>query len=348
MKNRYRMFRRGSRFYVQDNETGKQSSLGTSDSREALRLLVARNDSYRAPELNLAIARTHLIAKDAQLAARTWDAVMDEMSTHGRESTKTRCQRAMKDEALVPLRNKPILETGASEFLAVLRQGTRSTNHYLRRMHNLALGLGWLLSPVLHAKHWPVIHSIPRRGITANEHQLITSSEINSERKLYYELLWETGGSQSDVVALGAENIDWKSRVLSYQRKKLELDSVPAQISIGPRLESLLKQFPSQGAFFPVWSKTRDKDRSAEFRRRCRVLKLEGISLHSYRYAWAERACSLGYPERYAMANLGHSSRAVHRYYSKAARVVCPPLETYEKPNEKPNKNLSSEAPTAA
>jgi hypothetical protein len=76
----------------------------------------------------------------------------------------------------------------------------------------------------------------------------------------------------------------------------------------------------------------KDKDRSAEFCRRCRVCGIKGISLHSYRYAWAERAYEAGIPERFAQAALGHSSIAVHHAYARKAYVVCPPLEI---PNDK-------------
>jgi len=55
------------------------------------------------------------------------------------------------------------------------------------------------------------------------------------------------------------------------------------------------------------------------------------VSLHSYRYAWAERAKTVGYPERYAQEALGHKSKAVHRAYAKKARVELPSLESYEK-----------------
>jgi hypothetical protein len=36
----------------------------------------------------------------------------------------------------------------------------------------------------------------------------------------------------------------------------------------------------------------------------------EAISLHSYRYAWAERAKTVEMPERFAPQALGHSSKA--------------------------------------
>lgn len=59
-------------------------------------------------------------------------------------------------------------------------------------------------------------------------------------------------------------------------------------------------------------------------------LGIIGVSLHSYRYGWAERALANGYPERFAQAALGHKSRAVHHTYAKKGEAVCPSLEDYE------------------
>ncbi len=58
---------------------------------------------------------------------------------------------------------------------------------------------------------------------------------------------------------------------------------------------------------------------------------LAGLTLHSYRYAWAERARTAGYPERFAQEALGHKSKAVHAAYARKARVELPALEDYEK-----------------
>ena len=60
-------------------------------------------------------------------------------------------------------------------------------------------------------------------------------------------------------------------------------------------------------------------------------LGIKGISLHSYRYAWAERALKCGYPERFAQQALGHNSKAVHHAYSKHAEVTVPSLDDWEK-----------------
>ena len=64
---------------------------------------------------------------------------------------------------------------------------------------------------------------------------------------------------------------------------------------------------------------------------RCVGLKIKGVTLHSYRYAWAERAKKAGYPERFAQEALGHNSKAVHRAYARRAQVELPSLGEYEK-----------------
>ena len=82
-------------------------------------------------------------------------------------------------------------------------------------------------------------------------------------------------------------------------------------------------------------------DRATEFRSRCRQLGISGVTLHSYRYAWAERAKTVvGYPERFAQEALGHNSKAVHRAYAKRALMKIPSLEDYE---QKPT-NMNSAA----
>jgi integrase len=57
----------------------------------------------------------------------------------------------------------------------------------------------------------------------------------------------------------------------------------------------------------------------------------KGVSLHSYRYSWAERAKKAGMPERFAMQALGHSSKAFAWAYSKKALVVVPSLENLKR-----------------
>jgi integrase len=55
-----------------------------------------------------------------------------------------------------------------------------------------------------------------------------------------------------------------------------------------------------------------------------------GVTLHSYRYAWAERAKCCGYPARFTQEALGHNSKAVHRAYARQAKVIVPSWDEYE------------------
>ena len=104
----------------------------------------------------------------------------------------------------------------------------------------------------------------------------------------------------------------------------------PPQIRFGKEVEEILAALPQVGPLFPYLQKVRASDRATEFKQRCVGLGIQGVSLHSYRYAWAERAKICGYPERFAQLALGHNSQAVHRAYAKQAQVTLPPLEEYE------------------
>jgi len=87
-------------------------------------------------------------------------------------------------------------------------------------------------------------------------------------------------------------------------------------IHFGEEAESLLKGLPSSGLLFPRLARMHEKHRAKEFKRRCDGFGITGVTLHSYRYAWAERAKSCGYPERFAQQALGHNSKAVARAYA--------------------------------
>jgi integrase len=81
---------------------------------------------------------------------------------------------------------------------------------------------------------------------------------------------------------------------------------------------------------FPPMARIKENQRAKMFIKRLKTVGITGISMHSYRYAWAERAKTVGMPERFAQQALGHSSKAFVRAYSKKARVVVPSLEDYE------------------
>jgi integrase len=328
---KYRLYRRSNGgFYWQENGSSKQGSLRTRDKREAQTLLNAMNESHRQPTVNLALGRAYLSAHDPKMATRTWQAVMDEMATHGIPTTQERCARALNSKAYDAIRNKPLVETTSEDVLNIVHRNGNCVAHYLRRLHNLAINLGWLAWPILAKRAWPKIRSLRKRGITPEEHAKIIAAERNPERRAFYELLYETGASQTDAANLTAKNIDWQNGVLVYHRKKLGPDSEPARLTIGRKLHELLQTLPQSGDLFPAIKKSSSNHRSAEFYRRCRVVGIQGVSLHSYRHCWAQRAKACGYPQRFAQEALGHSSRAVHEAYAKGATVICPALDEYE------------------
>ena len=328
----YRMFRRKDVFYVEELRTGRQTSLRTSCPTQAQRLHAAKNEAAQNPMLNLALAKTYLAAQDSQLVERKWAKVIQELAQVGRPSTRERFLRAVNSKAFISIRNKKLVETTADDLLGILKRGGVAANAYLRRLHNFALGVGWIVSPIVHPKLWPKVQHKPKRGITAEDHCRIIVAEKNTERRLYYELLWETGAAQTDGAMLSDKNIDWSARSLVYHRQKLPTDSPPARIAIGSKLERILKELPSAGPLFVKLSKLSASDRASEFRRRCKIVKVSGVSLHSYRYSWAERALAAGYPERWARQALGHSSSAVHSAYCRGAQMICPALDNFATP----------------
>ncbi|MGO9001394.1 MAG: tyrosine-type recombinase/integrase, partial [Limisphaerales bacterium] len=139
---------------------------------------------------------------------------------------------------------------------------------------------------------------------------------------------WHLGASQSDLAGLNAEDVDWEHHVISYARQKTGSIAI---MRFDDDMAEILRDLPGNGPLFPYLRTVRSGDRATEFKQRCDGLGIKGVSLHSYRYAWAERAKTAGYPERYAQVNLGHNSRAMTRAYSRKAPVEMPSLSEYEK-----------------
>ena len=329
MKQRYRSFRRENGIYYSlDTLAKKRNSLNTTDPKEARRFLNALNEACQQPAVNLQIAQVYLQHSDPDFAKRIWQHVMDEMGRAKTGSTKKRWDVAMKDKAFSQIRDLALIKTQAEHFFDALHKGTVSTNVFLRRLQNFALDMNWIPRSIIPKRQWPAIQFKEKRGITFDEHQAIISREKNPERKKFYELCWHLGGSQGDIASLTAEDVDWKNRTISFTRKKT---GVPVILHLGEAALNTLKDLPGEGLLFPYLARVRAGDRATEFKQRCRGLGIEGVSLHSYRYAWAERAKTCGYPERFAQEALGHNSVAVHRAYAKRAKMKLPSLEEYEK-----------------
>jgi integrase len=329
MKRRYHVFRRENGIYYSlDTLTKKRQSLDTTDAETAQRLANALNEACKQPTVNLQIAQVYLQHSDPDFVKRNWQHVMNEMGRTKSGSTKARWDIAIKDKAFDQIRCLVLIKTQAEHFLDAMHNGTVSTNVFLRRIHNFALDMNWLPRSIIPKRQWPAVQFKEKRAITIAEHQAIISREKNLERKTYYELCWHLGGSQGDIACLKAEDVDWENRTISFTRKKT---GVPVILHLGEEALNTLKDLPSEGLLFPYLSRVRAGDRATEFKQRCVGLGIRGVSLHSYRYAWAERAKTCGYPERFAQEALGHNSVAVHRAYAKRAKMKLPSLEEYEK-----------------
>jgi integrase len=300
---RYRLIYRGNRdaYYCFDTHTKKRESLGINNPDEAQRLVDARNEAVRHVAMNLQIAQVYLQHSDPAMATRTWQNVMDAMVPLKTGATQSRWTSAMRDRAFDLVRNRKLIETTSEQFLQVLSAGTVSTNMFLRRLHNYATGMHWLPWPVLPKRRWPSVQHKERRAITFEEHQRIIDREHNPEIRAYYQFLWHLGGSQTDIAELTAEDIDWNDRTISYRRNKTD---VPVIITFGAEVASLLQSLPKSGLLFPRMARIKENHRAKMFIKRLKTLGITGISLHSYRYAWAERAKTVGMPERFAQQAL--------------------------------------------
>lgn len=328
MKTQFRLFLRGSVWYSEDSRTGRQTSLKTKNESEARQLIQARNTAANYPALNRAMAKSFLSLGDPELEKRTWAAVMERFCVRENPATEERHKRFVKSKPMKYLRNLKLLDTNSNDFLHALEIGTRSTAEFLRTIESEAFKMGWILTPVLHPNLWPKTKRRKRKAITAEQHATLVATFKSEEWKNYLQMLWIIGASQTDGANLKASNIDWKKRILSYDRQKLEgRELPPACMQIGESLEKLLRKLPKEGPLFPHITTMNDRSRSCLMWKRCKRLKFENISLHSYRYAWAQRAKQAGLEVRFAQAALGHNSRAMAEYYAKDAVVVCPAID---------------------
>ncbi|HEV3272798.1 MAG TPA: tyrosine-type recombinase/integrase [Candidatus Methylacidiphilales bacterium] len=339
MENRYRLFRRGNGvYYALEASNLRQMSLRTRSHAEATRLIAAKNQASDVPQLNRAMAKVYASAASPELMERTWQEVMDAYARKSVVTTRRRVERAFRSEPFRVLSRLKINETDAAAFWAVLnhKKAGNAANHFLRRLQNFAWGMRWLFEPVIPNPLWPKVKKKKTTALSIEEHARIIASEQNLEHRLYYEMLWETGGSQSDIANLHWNRVDLRGKVISFYRDKLNEREEEGQICglsvlvIGPRIRAILNQCPQTGYLFPVLQQWKSEHRTTEFARRCRIAGVKDRQLKGYRYAWAQRAQVAGMPQREAMNHLGHKSKAIHAAYAGDAKTVTLPLEHYE------------------
>jgi hypothetical protein len=88
MKERFYLFKRNGIYYVEDGATGRQHSLKITDGPAARRILHAKNEAARSPMMNVAMAKVYLSAHDPKMLERTWQDVMNEFCSRGKQQTQ--------------------------------------------------------------------------------------------------------------------------------------------------------------------------------------------------------------------------------------------------------------------
>jgi integrase len=99
--------------------------------------------------------------------------------------------------------------------------------------------------------------------------------------------------AQTDLATLTGEDVDWEQKTIGFFRRKT---GTVARLHFGPIVSAILQDLPANGPLFPSIATMSAGDRFKQFKKRCHRLGIAGVTLHSYRYSWAERAKSVGYP----------------------------------------------------
>jgi integrase len=229
-----------------------------------------------------------LFGADEAIGKRTWRDAIIALTETKLGSNKERWQRAQKERAFASLWTRPLVETKSEELLAVMHKGGVSTNQHMRRLHNFCVDMNWLPWPLIPKRQWPVVRHKERRAITWEEHCRIVEREGNAERKAFYQLAWYLGASQGELANFHAEDVDWASHTITYVRMKTKWreNLTPPQIKFGLSVADILNTLPKAGPLFPYLRGRLLGYRANEFRGRCRGLGIQGVSLHSYHYAW--------------------------------------------------------------
>lgn len=318
-----------------ENIHGDRLSLRTKNRKMAEEILRGYLASVEKPNFAYKVGLAYLGETDPEAENRTWLDVIDAYIRRSAAGpTRNRLETAKKDKALRKILKLNILQDRprqAGLFFEALNSGGISTNVFLRRFHNFALDMGYLAVPIIPRRQWPKVRYATKKAVTEEQYRQIIGREQNPEKLAFYQLLWHLGGSQTDIAILTAEAIDWTNRTVNFPRKKNQQTCAQR---FGDECAAVLEKLPKQGLLLPSIARLGEGDRASYFTLRCRTLEIQGVSLHSLRYSWAERAAAVGMPERFAMMALGHKSRAIHQAYSKNLATTIDSLEVLTKKRE--------------
>jgi integrase len=255
---------------------------------------------------------------------KTWGDLVALYASLGATPTVERKLKEFRQLRWKELKALTFNQTQPLHFLELLKSGGTYTQECLKAIQNYALDNHDIPRPILATKWWPKRLKRTPRAITLEEHTVLVSNIVAKHWRYYLELLWETGASQSDAASFRLEFI--RKGVLEYQRKKTGTRAAFQLSEKASMIVVAATRGRDKGFILPQIERLSSNNRAHIFRTQCMRLDVRGVTLHSYRYAWAQRAFEQGVPERLAKIGLGHNSSAIHHYYAKGASVVAPAL----------------------
>jgi len=255
------------------------------------------------------------------------------------------------------LRHKRVIDTVANDFQEALKNAGVSLVEFGRKFHNYAMNHRLIPYAIMGKEMWPKIDTDPvSRSITEGEHLTIVGYLSNPSLKPYNDhankhqgtmpemwrdewvnwlwFLWFTGASSADAANMKAECIRWGEGVLEYKRGKWIKPErhAPVRVAIakGGQFEKLLKRLPAAGNLFPLLSLRRSDERAKTFAGVIGCLGIPKVTIHGYRFAFAERAKEAGMSTEDRMASLGHADYDMHHHYDKNAKVTPASIEVID------------------
>ncbi len=243
-------------FYCEDTETGKQTSLKTKVESEAQALLHTRNEAVRRPAMNLQIAQVYLRHSDPTMSGRTWQNVMDEIVAAKSGPTGERWKYAVAGKAFDCIRDVKLVETTGEQFLRTLRAGTVTTNVYLRRLHNFALGMHWLPWPILPKLQWPALKFGEKRAVTFDEHRRIIEREGNELNEVIH---WPIQAESKHDCLMPYNMLNCPEKLFYFGTCPSEICFTSAQISAAGHAVQRTDSFTGFG-YLPAFTPAHQED----------------------------------------------------------------------------------------
>ena len=199
---------------------------------------------------------------------------MNEFCRRGKQQTQEDRRRVAMRRPQNLLRTLKLVETTADDVMSVLKAGGAMTNAFVRCLHNLALGLGWLPWPILPSKLWPVVEA---KKETRHHMGRTPANHCRREKCRAATILRISLGNRAQRKPsprrFARSKLTGSGASFPISGKKPGRVGAPANWT--GRLEDLLRKLPSNGFLFVKVAKTNNSARSAEFRRRCRSAEIE-------------------------------------------------------------------------